>query len=80
MLPTKPPSVTQATAHFTRHTASQYMLKHQDDFLPFLPSITGEDSAGANDDGELSTKEFRKYCKLVAETGEWGGEPEVSTT
>jgi OTU domain-containing protein 6 len=65
---------------FTRRTASEYMLAHRDDFLPFLPSITGEDSAGANDDGELTTKEFQKYCKLVAETGEWGGEPEVSVT
>ena len=54
------------------------MLAHPDDFMPFLPSVTGEDSAGALDDGEITTKEFKKYCRLVAETGEWGGEPEVS--
>jgi OTU domain-containing protein 6 len=56
------------------------MLAHPDDFIPFLPSITGEDSAGATDDGLISEKDFKKYCKLVAETGEWGGEPEVSRT
>jgi hypothetical protein len=54
------------------------MLAHPDDFMPFIPSITGEDSAGATDDGMMSEKDFKKYCSLVAETGEWGGEPEVS--
>lgn len=54
------------------------MLDHSDDFLPFLPSVTGEDSVGATDDGMMTEKQFKKYCKNVAETGEWGGEPEVS--
>ena len=55
------------------------MLAHPDDFMPFLPSITGEDSAGATEhDGLITDKEFKKYCSNVAETGEWGGEPEVS--
>jgi OTU domain-containing protein 6 len=54
------------------------MLAHPDDFMPFLPSITGEDSAGATEhDGLITEQEFKKYCSLVAETGEWGGEPEV---
>jgi OTU domain-containing protein 6 len=53
------------------------MLAHPDDFMPFLPSITGEDSAGATDDGLMTEPQFKKYCSLVAETGEWGGEPEV---
>lgn len=57
--------------------AAQYMLAHPDDFMPFLPSITGEDSAGATDDGMMTPEQFQKYCSLVAETGEWGGEPEV---
>lgn len=54
------------------------MLAHPDDFMPFLPSITGEDSAGATEhDGLITESEFKKYCSNVAETGEWGGEPEV---
>ena len=55
------------------------MLAHPDDFIPFLPSITGEDSAGATThDGIMTNTEFKKYCSLVEETGEWGGEREVS--
>ncbi|WWC85586.1 uncharacterized protein L201_000450 [Kwoniella dendrophila CBS 6074] len=61
----------------TRHAAAKFMLSHPDDFIPFLPSITGEDSAGATDDGIISEEGFKKYCQLVAETGEWGGEPEI---
>ena len=54
------------------------MLSHPDDFMPFLPSPTGEDSEGATEDGLITEKGFHKYCQLVAESGEWGGEPEVS--
>ncbi|WRT63454.1 uncharacterized protein IL334_000359 [Kwoniella shivajii] len=61
----------------TRNAASKFMLSHPDEFMPFLPSITGEDSAGATDDGIMTEKDFKKYCQLVAETGEWGGEPEI---
>ncbi|WVQ93878.1 hypothetical protein IAU59_000956 [Kwoniella sp. CBS 9459] len=61
----------------TRKTAANFMLSHPDDFMPFLPSITGEDSAGATDDGVITEAGFKKYCQLVAETGEWGGEPEI---
>ncbi|WVR03304.1 hypothetical protein IAU60_000295 [Kwoniella sp. DSM 27419] len=63
--------------HITRQAAAQFMLSHPDDFMPFLPSITGEDSAGATDDGMMTEAGFKKYCKIVAETGEWGGEPEI---
>jgi OTU domain-containing protein 6 len=63
---------------YARQTAANYMLAHPDDFMPFLPSITGEDSAGATEhDGLITESEFKKYCSNVAETGEWGGEPEV---
>ena len=62
---------------YIRKQAANYMLSHPDDFMPFLPSITGEDSSGATDDGMMTESGFRKYCSLVAETGEWGGEPEV---
>ncbi|OCF59977.1 OTU domain-containing protein 6B [Kwoniella mangroviensis CBS 10435] len=61
----------------TRNAAAKFMLSHPDDFMPFLPSITGEDSAGATDDGVMTEAGFKKYCQLVAETGEWGGEPEI---
>lgn len=57
--------------------ASQYMLDHKDDFIAFLPSVGGEDTAEATSDGMMTDKGFQKYCRLVAETGEWGGEPEV---
>ncbi|EIW67845.1 hypothetical protein TREMEDRAFT_33151 [Tremella mesenterica DSM 1558] len=62
---------------YTRRKASEYMLAHKDDFMPFVPGINGEDAVGATDDGVITEKDFRKYCKLVAETGEWGGEPEI---
>jgi len=53
------------------------MRDHKDDFIAFLPSIGGEDTAGATDDGMMDDAGFEKYCRIVAETGEWGGEPEV---
>jgi hypothetical protein len=62
----------------TRKTAAQYMRDHKDDFIAFLPSVGGEDTAGATDDGMMTDEGFSKYCRMVAETGEWGGEPEVS--
>ncbi|WWD22282.1 hypothetical protein CI109_106773 [Kwoniella shandongensis] len=71
------PSHEATNYQVTRNKASEFMLRHPDDFMPFLPSITGEDSAGATDDGMMTEKGFRKYCQLVAETGEWGGEPEI---
>lgn len=54
------------------------MLAHKDDFMPFLASIDGEDTAAAaSHEGLMTEQEFTKYCFNVAETGEWGGEPEV---
>jgi hypothetical protein len=55
------------------------MLAHPDEFRPFLPSINGEDAEGATThDGIMTEKEFLRYCQNVSDTGEWGGEPEVS--
>jgi OTU domain-containing protein 6 len=54
------------------------MRDHKDDFIAFLPSVGGEDTAEATEDGMMTDKGFEKYCRMVAETGEWGGEPEVS--
>lgn len=67
-----------ATPQWTRRTASEYMLSHPDEFRPFLASITGEDTReAAEHDGIMTELEFKKYCQNVAETGEWGGEPEI---
>lgn len=66
-------------ANFTtiRRVASDYIFRHPDDFLPFLPSSTGEDGAGATSSGLMSPAEFEAYCKTVRDTGVWGGEPEI---
>ena len=62
----------------TRQAAAAYMLTHQDDFLPFIPSIEGEDALDASaDTGLLSTEKFQGYCTSVATTALWGGEPEI---
>jgi hypothetical protein len=52
------------------------MLAHPDEFRPFLPSIGG----ATTHDGIMTEKEFKRYCKNVSDTGEWGGEPEVGET
>ncbi|KAG8983223.1 hypothetical protein FRB94_007619 [Tulasnella sp. JGI-2019a] len=61
----------------TRAAAANYMLDHPDDFLPFLPSMDGEDGAGATDDGLMTPKNFAQYCSTIRNTGVWGGEPEI---
>lgn len=60
-----------------RRKAADYMLSHPDDFMPFLPSTAGEDTPDATADGMITPSGFAQYCKAVAETGEWGGEPEI---
>lgn len=55
------------------------MLSNPDEFRFFLPSVGGEDTADAmSHDGVMTEKEYGRYCDNVANTGEWGGEPEVS--
>lgn len=57
------------------------MRNHPDDFRAFLPSVNGEDSAGATThDGIVTDKEYEQYCHNVEHTGEWGGELEVRYT
>jgi len=53
-----------------RRAAADYILAHPDDFIPFLPSPTGED-------GIMSRSEFEQYCTSIRDTAEWGGEPEI---
>jgi OTU domain-containing protein 6 len=53
------------------------MLANSDTFLPFLPSVEGEDGADATSDGMMSPKQYARYCASIRETSAWGGEPEI---
>lgn len=53
------------------------MYSHADDFIPFLPSTSGEDGPGALSAGIISPKQFEYYCQAIRDTSEWGGEPEI---
>lgn len=67
-------------AHYqtTRDAAASYMINHQDEFLPFLPSLDGEDGIGATEStGLMEPADYVKYCSIVKNTGAWGGEPEI---
>lgn len=68
---------TDATYATTRHAAAKYIFNHPDDFLPFLPSVTGEDGVGAGLEGMMGPREFESYCATIRDTGVWGGEPEI---
>lgn len=61
----------------TRTAAADYMYTHPDEFIPFLPSLEGEDGAGATDAGLMTPAGFQQYCRTVRDTGAWGGEPEI---
>jgi len=66
-------------AHYVlaRRAAAEYMLAHSQDFVPFLPSVEGEDGHGAGDSGTIGQREFARYCANIRDTGVWGGEPEI---
>ncbi|KAF5391286.1 hypothetical protein D9757_001928 [Collybiopsis confluens] len=70
-------SPTQANYATTRLAACNYIYTHPDDFIPFLPSTSGEDGPGALNAGIISPKEFEYYCQAIRDTAEWGGEPEI---
>ncbi|KAG8748660.1 hypothetical protein FRC10_000051 [Ceratobasidium sp. 414] len=61
----------------TRTAAANYMFSQPDLFIPFLPSVNGEDGAGADSPGLITPEEFEIYCAKIRDTGEWGGEPEI---
>ncbi len=61
----------------TRKAAAEYMLAHPQDFVPFLPSVEGEDGAGAGDAGTIGPQEYARYCANIRDTAVWGGEPEI---
>lgn len=67
----------QANYTVTRVAAANYIYTHRDDFLPFLPSIVGEDGVGATDAGLMTPQQFEMYCTAIRDTGVWGGEPEI---
>ncbi|KAG7575497.1 hypothetical protein FFLO_00316 [Filobasidium floriforme] len=66
----------QPSYQITRHAASTYLLENPDSFMPFVPSIMGEDMAGAVEEGG-SEKVYAEYCKRVEQSGDWGGEIEI---
>jgi len=67
----------QANYIVTRTAAANYIYTHPDYFIPFLPSIDGEDGVGATDAGLMTPKQFETYCAAIRDTGVWGGEPEI---
>ncbi|KAF9227968.1 OTU-domain-containing protein [Gyrodon lividus] len=68
----------QANYAAVRAAASDYIYRHPDDFLPFLPSISGEDGVGATENtGLMNAQQFEQYCLAIKNTAAWGGEPEV---
>jgi OTU domain-containing protein 6 len=67
-----------ATPQATRSAAAAYLRAHADSFMPFVPSILGEDMEGATDDGLMTPEGYNEYCRRVEESGDWGGEIEVS--
>lgn len=67
----------QATYATCRRAAADFIHTHPDDFLPFLPSEVGEDTAGATEAGFMTRAQFDRYCARMRDTAIWGGEPEV---
>lgn len=57
-----------------RKIAADYMRKHMDDFLPYLPA---EDVEGQGE-GLLTPEGYMKHCDNVENTAEWGSQTEVS--
>ena len=66
-------------AHYlsTRRAAAEYMLMHPQDFVPFLPSVEGEDGINVGDSGIIGPREYARYCANIRDTSVWGGEPEI---
>lgn len=60
-----------------RAAAADYLEANPDAFMPFLPSVMGEDMVGATDDGVMTPEGYKEYCRIVREGTNWGGEIEV---
>ncbi|XP_077982800.1 deubiquitinase OTUD6B-like isoform X1 [Glandiceps talaboti] len=59
----------QVSLQRLRKQTSEYLLSHQDDFLPFLINHNTGDL--------LTTDEYKKYCSDIVETAAWGGQHEI---
>ncbi len=47
------------------------MLAHPQDFVPFLPSIEGEDGTGVGDSGIIGPREYARYIPIhVVQSGQ----------
>lgn len=53
-----------------RCLTSDYMLKHREEFLPFLTKPESDEC--------YTNEEFEKYCQEIAETSAWGGQVELT--
>ena len=67
----------QANFAIIREAAANYIYTHPNDFLPFLPSVLGEDGLGTSQAGIMGPREFEAYCATIRDTATWGGEPEI---
>eukprot|EP00026_Physarum_polycephalum_P006531 Phypoly_transcript_06579.p1 GENE.Phypoly_transcript_06579~~Phypoly_transcript_06579.p1 ORF type:complete len:299 (-),score=51.26 Phypoly_transcript_06579:120-1016(-) len=52
-------------ARVLRNCAADYMIKHPDDFIPFLPTENA------------SLADLKKYCDELRNTNNWGGQLEI---
>jgi hypothetical protein len=57
-----------------RELIAEYMLKHRDDYAPFIDETDVE--SGAANDGQQHDS-FKVYCDRIATTSNWGGQLEV---
>ncbi|KAA1095434.1 hypothetical protein PGTUg99_031226 [Puccinia graminis f. sp. tritici] len=55
-----------------RKLASEYMRKHPEEFIHYLP---GQDDG--LEAGLMSSKEYEEHCDRVRDSACWGGEPEI---
>lgn len=58
------------TVEELRKLTSEYMLSHEDDFLPFLTN--------QNTDDIMTMDEFHQYCDDIIYTSAWGGQIELN--
>ncbi|KAG9391602.1 OTU-like cysteine protease [Carpediemonas membranifera] len=52
-----------------RGVAVDYIIEHQEDFMPFMVDIRGN---------QMSDEAFTQYCDRMRSTAEWGGEQELA--
>ncbi|EGG06117.1 uncharacterized protein MELLADRAFT_116630 [Melampsora larici-populina 98AG31] len=55
-----------------RTMAAEYMRRHPDDFIHYLPAA--DDGI---DEGLMSKVQYNQHCDQVRDSAQWGGEPEI---